>query len=80
MNTIFGMVRGLSPEDAYAAYVLTYLRRTTKGAVWTPDPVDEAACLRQVERDDDEGGWVLRFSWREAEPEQVGAAGPFARS
>jgi hypothetical protein len=79
MNTRFGIVRGFSPEDAYAAYVLTYLRRTTKGAVWRPDPVDEAACLRQVERDEDKGDWVLRFSWRQAEPEQVGGAAPFAR-
>lgn len=69
MNQRFGVARGQSPGDACAVYALFALGgRFPDGTVWRPDPFDDEACLRQVERDEHSGGWLLRYSWRVPEP------------
>ena len=74
MNERFGVVRGLSLVDTYSLYALLYFRSSfPDGTVWRPDPLDEEACLAQVQREERSGDWVLRYSWRQ--PESADAAG-----
>lgn len=64
MGERFGVLRGLSPEDACAQYTLYCLNsRFADGTAFRPDPLDERACLAEVERDEKAEEWVLRFSW-----------------
>lgn len=66
MNERFGVVRGLSREDAYHLYALLYFRSSfPEGTVWRPDPLDQEASLGQVRREEGTGDWVLRYSWRQ---------------
>ena len=65
MSERFGVVRGLSSEDAYSRYALLYFGSDAReGAVWRPDPLDADACVAAARRDDETGDWVLRYSWR----------------
>lgn len=77
MNQRFGVVRGLSSEDAYSRYALLYFGSgSPDGTVWRPDPLDEGACLEAVRRDEDTGDWILRYSWRPPEvPGDVASRG-----
>ena len=71
MNQRFGVVRGLSSGDAYSRYALLYFRSgLPEGTVCRPDPLDESACLAEVQREGETGDWdwVLRYSWRLPEP------------
>ena len=66
MNERFGVIRGLTPNDAYSMYALLFFRSSSPaGTVWRPDPLDEEACLGQVSRDERTGDSVLRYSWRQ---------------
>jgi hypothetical protein len=74
MSERFGMVRGLSSEDAYSRYALLYFGSgATQGEVWRPDPLDEGACIVAARRDDETGEWVLRYSWRSVDRLRGGA-------
>lgn len=75
MNDRFGVVRGLSSEDAYSRYALLYFGSgCPEDTVWRPDPLDERACVGEARRDEERGDWVLRFSWHQREPDApVGA-------
>jgi hypothetical protein len=76
MNERFGVVRGLSSEDAYSRYALLFFgSRSPDGTVWRPDPLDEHACMGVVERDEEAGDWILRYSWRPPK-HAVGAGSP----
>jgi hypothetical protein len=66
MNERFGVIRGLTPNDAYSLYALLFFRSSSPdGTVWVPDPLDEEVCLGQVSRDEKTGDSVLRYSWRQ---------------
>jgi hypothetical protein len=68
MSERFGVVRGLSPDDAYSLYALLYFRSSfPDGTIWRPDPLDQEACLGQVRREERTGDWILRYSWRQRE-------------
>ena len=63
MSERFGVVRGLSSEDAYSMYALLYFRSDVReGTIWRPDPLDEDACIAAAQRDERTGEWVLRYS------------------
>jgi uncharacterized membrane protein YphA (DoxX/SURF4 family) len=75
MSERFGVVRGLSSEDAYSGYALLYFGSgATEGHVWKPDPLDERACIGAASYDDATREWTLRYSWRPRGRSEGGAS------
>jgi hypothetical protein len=68
MTDRYGVVKGLSTEDAYAEYVLFSQWTGWLGrADFDPDLRDEAACLARMTWDEPGRCVVLRFRWRPRE-------------
>ena len=78
MNERFGVVRGLSSEDAYSRYGLLYFSSDVRDtAVWRPDPLDKDACIAAARREDGTRDWLLSYSCRLSErPRGTEALGP----
>jgi hypothetical protein len=65
MSEHFGVVRGLSSEDACARHGLLSIGGSLPAeTIWSPDPWDQSVCLAAARQDEAREDWIIRFSWR----------------
>ncbi len=59
MGGMFGEVRGATKIATYLNY--DKQRKDWTEGTWLPEPTHKKACYREMERDRENGEWVLRF-------------------